>query len=332
MKINFTQTHQSFTHLIKSKSVNNQKLILFSDYDYFLSKRDMKILVREYQYIFIIPSQNQPVISIEQRLLDLLPSLSEITWVNNAEPTKSVWYLNIIHEFNKPLHIINVQEFCETRLKKIYISARLHTITLLTNLQPLSYKINILKRVMDVSASSVLIGVTIPIWVFSNFIIKKQSPGPAFYRQKRVGLNEEEFDIVKFRSMRLDAEANGAQFSAKNDNRTFPYGALMRATRIDELPQLINVFRGELSLIGPRPERKIFIDSFEEYIPHYNQRHLIKPGITGYAQVMYPYGVGIHDARHKLMYDLYYIKNWSIGLELKIIFRTIITILLKRGI
>ena len=131
--------------------------------------------------------------------------------------------------------------------------------------------------------------------------------------------------------MRPDAESNGASFSKKNDSRVFAYGGFMRLTRIDELPQIYNIFRRDISLIGPRPERPVFCESFEEVIPYYNLRHNVKPGITGYAQVMYSYGAGIADARHKLMYDLYYIKNWSLLLELKIILLTIVVILGRKG-
>jgi lipopolysaccharide/colanic/teichoic acid biosynthesis glycosyltransferase len=133
--------------------------------------------------------------------------------------------------------------------------------------------------------------------------------------------------------MRLDVENDGAKFASKDDPRIFAFGATMRKTRIDEIPQLFNIVKNEMSLIGPRPERRYWIEKdFEQNIPYYSQRHIIKPGITGWAQVMYPYGNGIEDARQKLMYDLYYIKHWSILLELKVIWKTIMVVLGKKGI
>jgi len=173
---------------------------------------------------------------------------------------------------------------------------------------------------------------TLPIWGLSALVIRKQSPGSVFYTQDRLGLNGQKFECIKFRSMRLDAEAEGARFASRNDERIFPFGRVMRITRIDELPQLLNLMKGEISLIGPRPERGVFVETFEEEIPFYNERLLVKPGISGYAQVMYPYGSGVKDARHKLMYDLYYIKNWSLALELQIVRRTLVTVLLSKGI
>ena len=133
--------------------------------------------------------------------------------------------------------------------------------------------------------------------------------------------------------MRLDAEKDGAAFSSEDDPRIFPWGNKMRRLRIDEIPQVFNILKGEMSLIGPRPERKYWIEKdFEKNIPYYSQRHIVKPGITGWSQVMYPYGNGIEDARQKLMYDLYYIKHWSIVLEMKVIWKTVMVVLNKQGV
>jgi lipopolysaccharide/colanic/teichoic acid biosynthesis glycosyltransferase len=152
------------------------------------------------------------------------------------------------------------------------------------------------------------------------------------FKQLRIGLNGKDFKCNKFRSMNLDAEKNGAQFACIDDTRVFAFGEFMRKTRIDELPQMLNVFKGEMHLIGPRPERKIWTDKFEEIIPYYNERHLVRPGITGWAQVMYPYGENAEDAKQKLMYDLYYIKHWSLLLELKIVYKTIMVVLGRKGL
>ena len=156
--------------------------------------------------------------------------------------------------------------------------------------------------------------------------------GPLFYRQKRVGQYGEEFKIYKFRSMVVDAEKQGAKMAAKNDTRITPFGKILRVFRIDELPQIISVAKGDMQFIGPRPERRIFVDQLNKIIPFYNVRHLIKPGITGWAQVKYKYGENLEDSIKKLEYDLYYIKNKSIMLDIRIIFKTITTVLFSRGI
>jgi lipopolysaccharide/colanic/teichoic acid biosynthesis glycosyltransferase len=169
--------------------------------------------------------------------------------------------------------------------------------------------------------------------LYSAYRIKKESPdGPIFFKQKRVGLNGKEFVCVKFRSMIPDAEKGNPQFASKNDPRVFKWGETIRKTRIDELPQILNVLKGDMHFIGPRPERKVWTEQFEEQIPYYSERHLIKPGITGWAQVMYPYGVNTEDAKQKLMYDLYYIKHWSLLLEMKVLWKTIKVVLNKKGL
>lgn len=156
--------------------------------------------------------------------------------------------------------------------------------------------------------------------------------GPLFYTQKRVGQYGKEFSIYKFRSMVVDAESTGAKMAAKNDARITPFGKILRMFRIDELPQLISIIKGDMQLIGPRPERKIFVDKLNEITPFYSARHLIKPGITGWAQVKYKYGENLEDSIRKLEFDMYYIKNKSITLDIRIIFKTITTVLFSRGI
>jgi lipopolysaccharide/colanic/teichoic acid biosynthesis glycosyltransferase len=152
------------------------------------------------------------------------------------------------------------------------------------------------------------------------------------YRQKRVGLYGTTFTILKFRSMVVDAEANtGAVWASKNDSRITPIGRLIRKTRLDELPQLINVIRGHMVLVGPRPERPEFVKTLSAQIPFYPQRHAVKPGLTGWAQINYKYGDTFEDTVKKLEYDLYYIKNMSLSLDLYIMFQTVKTMLLTRG-
>ena len=154
---------------------------------------------------------------------------------------------------------------------------------------------------------------------------------PILYRQLRVGLNGKTFKVIKFRSMRTDAEKAGAMMALANDNRVTRVGWFIRKTRIDELPQLFNVLKGQMSFVGPRPERPEFVNKFNETIPYYGERHRLKPGITGWAQLCYPYGSNYQDAIEKLQYDLYYVKNYSIFLDLLIILQTLEVVLWGKG-
>jgi lipopolysaccharide/colanic/teichoic acid biosynthesis glycosyltransferase len=162
-------------------------------------------------------------------------------------------------------------------------------------------------------------------------LIKIESPGDILFRQIRTGKDGEPFSIFKFRSMRSDAEKDGAQWASKNDQRVTRVGKFIRLTRIDELPQLLNIFRGEMSFIGPRPERPEFNTLLEKEIPYYEMRHLVNPGLTGWAQVLYPYGASVEDSKEKLQYELYYIKNYSLLLDLQIVLKTVGVVLLGRG-
>lgn len=190
---------------------------------------------------------------------------------------------------------------------------------------------NRIKRAFDISMA-ILIGIlTLPIMLVAAIIVKLESPGPIIYSQERVGEHNVEFKVHKFRSMRNDAEKDGAKWAVKNDPRVTKFGGFMRKTRIDELPQLLNVLKGEMSFIGPRPERMVFIKDLEKVIPYYNLRHLVKPGLTGWAQVMYPYGASVEDAKRKLEYDLYYIKHYSISLDIAIMFMTLKTVVFGKG-
>ena len=188
-----------------------------------------------------------------------------------------------------------------------------------------------IKRAFDLMLA-VIIGICAsPVMIISAIIVKLESPGPIIYSQARVGENQKEFYVHKFRSMRNDAEKNGAKWAVENDPRVTKFGNFMRKTRIDELPQIWNVLKGEMSFIGPRPERQVFINEIEKEVPNYNLRHFIKPGLTGWAQVMYPYGASIEDAKRKLEYDLYYIKHQDIFLDIIIFFKTIQTVVFGKG-
>lgn len=188
-----------------------------------------------------------------------------------------------------------------------------------------------LKRAIDIMAALMVFLISLPVFLITALIIKLESPGEIFYRQERVGENGKYFNIIKFRSMVTDAEKNGPVWAAANDSRVTKFGRFIRKSRIDELPQLINVLKGDMSFVGPRPERPVFVKELEEKIPFYSNRHVVKPGITGWAQIYYPYGASVEDALRKLEYDLYYIKNFSIAMDLLTIFQTMKVVLFHKG-
>ena len=188
-----------------------------------------------------------------------------------------------------------------------------------------------IKRVYDFLLA-ILIGIlALPVMLLAMIIVRLESNGPVFFIQERIGYGGKPFNIIKFRSMRVDAEKDGPKWAEENDPRVTRFGKFMRKTRIDELPQLWNVIKGEMSFVGPRPERQVFVDTLEKEIPFYNLRHSVHPGLTGWAQVMYPYGASVEDALHKLEYELYYIKYQSFIMDVIIFFKTLKTIFFGNG-
>ena len=188
------------------------------------------------------------------------------------------------------------------------------------------------KRAFDLVASTFLLVIASPIMVLTVIAIKLESPGPIIYRQERVGLGGRIFMCLKFRSMCVDAEKDGvARWATKNDARATRVGAFIRKCRIDELPQLISVLKGEMSLVGPRPERQSFVTRLQAEIPFYDIRHSVKPGVTGWAQVRYSYGASVEDARRKHQFDLYYVKNHSLALDLLVLIETVSVVLFREG-
>ncbi len=188
------------------------------------------------------------------------------------------------------------------------------------------------KRVFDIAASLILLTLSAPLILLGAIVVKLDSKGPAFFRQTRVGLYGASFDLIKLRSMRTDAEADGkAQWASKDDPRVTRIGKWIRKTRIDELPQCWSVLKGDMSFVGPRPERPEFVSDLEDKLTYYAERHMVKPGITGWAQVNYPYGASLNDARHKLEYDLYYAKNYTPFLDIVIMLQTLRVVLWPDG-
>lgn len=191
----------------------------------------------------------------------------------------------------------------------------------------------VLKRLTDIAASLLLLSISWPVMLLTALAIKIECnfQGPVFYTQDRVGFAGRHFGVIKFRSMSVDAEKDGAQWATKNDSRVTKVGEIIRVMRIDELPQILNVLRGDMSLVGPRPERPNFVEELTQKVPYYAERHQVKPGLTGWAQVSYPYGASDEDARKKHEFDLYYVKNHTLFLDIFIMLQTVEVVLLGKG-
>jgi sugar transferase (PEP-CTERM system associated) len=226
--------------------------------------------------------------------------------------------------------VIDAGEFFEKKGRKILLE-KLDPVQLLLseNLRMTRFRW-FLKDSIEKLLAILLFIATSPLALAATILIKLSSPGPIFYRQKRVGKDGMIFEVIKFRTMNVDAEGDGkARWAQKHDDRVTWIGRILRKTRIDELPQILNVLKGEMAFVGPRPERPEFVQVLDAEIPFYSQRHLVKPGLTGWAQVCYPYGASVEDAREKLRYDLYYIKHMSLFFDLMIVLATIRTVLFK---
>ena len=242
--------------------------------------------------------------------------------LNLDNPSKEL--IGRLKKDNIPFIIL--EDFLEKYLKKIYVSNNFNY-----TLKPYNKFQYFIKRVIDFSIVIPLGLITLPIMLYSAYRIKKESPdGPIIFRQERVGKDKKTFICYKFRSMRTDIDFF-SPYTQENDPRIFKWGAFMRKARIDELPQLFNVIKGDLHIIGPRAEWVELVKKYEQKWPYYHLRHINAPGITGWAQVNYPYGKNLEDTYQKLMYDLYYIKSWSLWLEIKTIFKTIWVMFKKRG-
>jgi sugar transferase (PEP-CTERM system associated) len=190
---------------------------------------------------------------------------------------------------------------------------------------------SVLKRMFDMVASAILLLFALPVIAVFACLVKLDSKGPAFFRQMRVGIYGQPFELIKLRSMRSDAEKDGSKWAVKDDPRITRLGRFIRKLRIDELPQAWNVLCGQMSFVGPRPEVPAFVEDLEDKLPYYAERHMVKPGITGWAQINYPYGASIEDSRQKLEYDLYYAKNYTPFLDLLILLQTLRVILWHEG-
>ncbi len=233
----------------------------------------------------------------------------------------------------KGIRILEVSDYLERQLGKINLSAlNPSNVVFSDGFSQAALRAGS-KRLFDIIVSSLFLAAASPLMLIAAFSIWAESgcKGSVIYRQQRVGMHGRPFDVLKFRSMCENAEKDGVQWASVNDSRVTRIGAFMRKTRIDELPQLLNVLQGDMSFVGPRPERPVFVEELKQEIPFYNLRHHVKPGITGWAQICYPYGSSVNDAREKLQYDLYYLKNYSVFLDITILLQTATVILWGKG-
>ena len=302
---------------------------------YNFTKLELQRLDKKFTSINTIIHKDKMADEVIKEIEDILNNDKFAVVVLNTKAKvddKIIKYLTNL-KFNdrlKDVRLISIEHFLEEYLHKCYIPASNDDLHYLEDIKPFNTWQYMQKRTFDYLAVFSLFFLTFPILLYSRFKIKKQSPGTSMFKQERVGLNNKDFKCIKFRSMHINSHHD--KYTRENDTRIFPWGNNMRKTRIDELPQMINVLKGDMHFIGPRAEWNILVKEYEKEIPYYHERHLVRPGITGWAQVNYPYGANIEDTRQKLMYDLYYIKHWSILLELKVIYKTVLVVVGKKGV
>jgi exopolysaccharide biosynthesis polyprenyl glycosylphosphotransferase len=229
------------------------------------------------------------------------------------------------------IRVYAAAQFCERVLRRIPVHVLQGVDFATADELTVGWVRRLAKRLFDLVVAGALLVLAAPLMAVLALLIRLDSRGPAFYRQERVGALGRHYRLWKFRSMRLDAEVAGATWAQRKDARITRVGRFIRMTRIDEIPQVLNVLRGEMSFVGPRPERPVFIEIISREVPYYALREGVKPGITGWAQIRYPYGASVEDARNKLEFDLYYVKNGTLFLDLAILFHTVRHVLLGRG-
>jgi lipopolysaccharide/colanic/teichoic acid biosynthesis glycosyltransferase len=328
-----TQRLLGHMHRLTGRATAPRELLVLAGYDDFLTKRDLRYLLGRYRQVVLLPRRGTDALLLEQTVQAVWRGHFAADLVSNPGYDHALgidW--RTLTPTSPRLRYLAVPDFCERVLRKVYVPAsaaeRNGRLGSPVRLRPAA---RVLKRGIDLLLGLLLLLPAVLIAALGTGVVRRQSPGPLLYPQRRVGQAGREFTCWKFRSMHPDAEAAGAAFARRVDPRTFPFGAWLRAARLDELPQVLNVLRGELSLVGPRPERRVFTNWFEEAVPHYAQRYAARPGLTGYAQVRYGYGAGRQGARHKLMYDLYYLHRWSVTLEIRILLDTVRTVLRGGG-
>jgi sugar transferase (PEP-CTERM system associated) len=273
-----------------------------------------------------------PIVVNTQELSWLLLRQHRISGVVITSEPDSLVVQTLLDCKLRGMEICSAGAFYENHLGRIDLDMLSASEWLMTPGFPAGGLTELLKRLSDIIIGLCLLSLTLPLMALTMLAIKLDSTGPVFYRQRRVGQFDKSFTLLKFRSMTVDAEAGGNPvWAQQNDPRVTRVGRFIRATRIDELPQLVNVLVGEMSLVGPRPERPHFVEQLSRAIPFYRQRSYVKPGVTGWAQINFPYGASIEDAREKLAYDLYYIKNRSLLLDAAVLVSTIRVVLFGKG-
>ena len=323
----------AFRYIVIMGVVEKERVVFVGENDY--TQDLLESVKKDGQYVFAASLNNTDMKALGKEIVEMYKTkkfdvLVDFTDKLLGDPKLTGKLLQYKLE---GLQYYNYLEFYETYENKLPIS-HLSPKWFLENTGFEIYHNNFnlkAKRLLDL-LFAMLIGIfAAPVIILAAIIVKLESKGPIFFIQERIGEGNRKFNIVKFRSMTTDAEKNGPQWASKNDNRVTKFGKIMRATRIDELPQLWNVLRGEMSFVGPRPEREFFIQQLEKEIPYYNLRHTVKPGLTGWAQVMYPYGASVEDAYRKLQYDLYYIKHHSIPFDVKVLLKTVTIVIFGKG-
>ena len=323
----------AFRYIVIMGVVEKERVIFVGENDY--TQDLLESVKKDGQYVFAASLNNTDIKALGKEIVEMYKTkkfdvLVDFTDKLLGDPKLTGKLLQYKLE---GLQYYNYLEFYETYENKLPIS-HLSPKWFLENTGFEIYHNNFnlkAKRLLDLFFA-MLIGIfAAPVIILAAIIVKLESKGPVFFIQERIGEGNRKFNIVKFRSMTTDAEKDGPQWASKNDNRVTKFGKIMRATRIDELPQLWNVLRGEMSFVGPRPEREFFIQQLEKEIPYYNLRHTVKPGLTGWAQVMYPYGASVEDAYRKLQYDLYYIKHHSIPFDVKVLLKTVTIVIFGKG-
>lgn len=292
----------------------------------------LKLIIKNHEEIDKI---DLPKIKITQGLENLKETLEEekiTTAIVAPEIYQSPDLIqNLFECIRYKIDFVNLSEFYENLTQRVPLTA-INQVWFLENIsqrQRTLYEFS--KRIFDFVFASILLIISLPFWLIIALVIKFTSSGPIFYKQTRIGKEGKPFKIIKFRSMTKDAEKDGAKWAEDDDKRVTKFGKFIRKTRLDELPQLWNIIKGEMSFVGPRAERPEFHKQLKANIPFYQERHLIKPGLSGWAQIKYGYGSTIKDSFEKVQYDLYYVKNRSFPFDLAIILKTINIILRGKG-
>ena len=330
----------AFRRLVTLKYVKKQNVLIFGSNHIENNVQEDLICDLNYEYKgyisnnvskatkYLLGSYDEMEKIIEEQKIDMLVIVEEIGEENFKKYLKRIFDLKI-----NGLKVLSYKDFNESIQKKIDITKIDEEWLLESNgfdiLNNESQK-NI-KRVFDLIIAVILIIMTIPILLITAIIIKLESPGPIVFKQFRIGKNMKKFTIYKYRSMRIHDSGKYSTYTLNNDERVTRFGKFIRKTRIDELPQLFCVLKGTMSFVGPRPEWDELVDEYEKKIPYYNLRHLIKPGITGWAQVMYPYGECVEDAQRKLEYDIYYLKNQDFLMDILTIMKTVKIVIFGKG-